>query len=596
MEPINYETPVDETNYTMRKQNYDRRKKELEYKQKRIKKEEKKFRKENKKENEKRASQIKRLQKKIQNKKTGLFRKLVIVTMILIINILIICWNLLSYSKAFMKYNNILAQSQIDEEYNEKLETYNQLVAQKAEEERKLVEQKAEEERKTEINLLEKEIFGEETDITVATNGNQNEYIEALSRYPENAIKRCAATGGSNYYIYTRKIDLDKYYITDSGTDVIYPGAIIKGNSLFSNNAYTLITEKRAPIYLTSNHEDGYSVEVKNPNYGTVSDALRTFQTQISSQNAKEWTYEAKIVTSSEELNATLGIQAGSSSTNIGANLGWSSSEESTTIAVIFTQTYYTISVAPNVKATDFFEGDIHLEKLGKYEPAYVSSVDYGRMITMFVTADMTQKELSAKVNGCFKGVGISAGLEKLEKTEGLELSYFFYGGNTSNISTAIDEKEGSKGIIGDIKTFFVGESKENVVNRINSYIDANSELVNPVPLSYELKYLSDNAFVPKMSISRQEIFCDQNIKMVHLKLSKDTDKSFIINFPEGTLKVDQANFLWNTDMPINLNGSFDGKAFEIPLDGSMSGDYSFPLKQMSNVELNISITDVDER
>lgn len=568
MEPINYEIPVDKNNYMERKQNYDRRKEELEYKQKKIKQQQSKIRRETR----KRASQINRLKRKIHHKNAGLFRKfLVIITVIVLIS-----GSAMSYNQAVAERDE--AKAQMDAKYNEK------------------VEKEAEEDRKKQINLLEKDFWGEEVDMSAATNGNPNEYIAALSRYPENKIECCATVDGSNYYIYTGKIDLDQYYITNSGTDVIYPGAIIKGNSLFSNNAYTLIAENRAPIYLTSNHDDGDLIEVKDPNYGTVSSALRAFQSQINSQTVKEWTYEAKIVTSNEELNATLGIQAGSSSTNLGVNLGWNSAEESTTMAVIFTQTYYTISVVPNSKAMDFFEGDIDLEKLGKYEPAYVSSVDYGRMITMFITANMSQKELSAKVNGCFKGVGISAGLEKLEKTEGLEISYFFYGGNTSNISMAVDEKEENKGIIGDIKTFFVGESNENAVNRINAYIDANSELINPVPLSYEIKYLSDNAFVPKMSILDQEIFCDQNTKIVHLELSKDTDKAFVINFPEEASKIDQANFLWNTDMPINLSGSFDGNTFEIPLDGSMSGDYSFPLNWLGNIKLNISITDVNER
>ncbi len=100
------------------------------------------------------------------------------------------------------------------------------------------------------------------------------------------------------------------------------------------------------------------------------------------------------------------------------------------------------------------------------------------------------------------------------------------------------------------------------------------------------------------MSILRQEIFSAENAKMVHCELDKATDKSFEIDFPEGTLQVDHANFLWNTSIPISLTGSYDGKTFEISLDGSMSGKYSFTLngQWLSKVNLNISITDVDER
>lgn len=63
------------------------------------------------------------------------------------------------------------AIAQMDEEYNEKVEIYNQLVA-----------QKAEKERKAEMNLLREENLGEGTDIMIADNSDQNKYIADLSR------------------------------------------------------------------------------------------------------------------------------------------------------------------------------------------------------------------------------------------------------------------------------------------------------------------------------------------------------------------------------------------------------------------------------
>lgn len=423
-----------------------------------------------------------------------------------------------------------------------------------------------------------------------------HKYIANLERYSSVPLQKKATVDGQSYYINTDIIELSDYYISDSGIDTIFPGAIIKGDSLFQNNTYALVSANRTPIYLTSNHSDGYSIEVDNPDYGTVSDALRIFQSNISDQNAKEWTYNMRLIKSTEELNATLGIN--SKAGNNSLNIGISNSQENTTIAVIFKQVYYTVVANPKQNSAAYFQEGTNLECLGYYEPAYVSSVDYGRMVTLLITSNMSEDKLSAEVGACFTGVNISAGVEKLEKMEDVNISYAFYGGKTDNVSLAVGNEGQEEGVFGRISTFFMGDDKETAVDRINAFIDNSSGLVNPVPVSYELKYLSDNSIIPTLSIYKQEIFAAENAKLVNIELTEKPKENFEVIFPTGTMRIGDNSFLWDERIPILLEGTYDNNAFSVVVDAYASGRFSYSIRKnfAQNTVLNLYISEVKEQ
>lgn len=423
-----------------------------------------------------------------------------------------------------------------------------------------------------------------------------NTYITNLDRYPNVSLKKDTTMGGQSYYIYTDIMGLTNYYVSDSGTDTIFPGAIIKGESLFQNNAYTLVSANRTPINLTSNHSDGYSIEVDNPDYSTVSDALRAFQADINEQNAKEWTYDMKLIKSTEELNATLGV--GGASGNNSLNIGISNSQENTTIAIIFKQTYYTVVANPKQNSANYFQEGTNLECLGYYEPAYVSSVDYGRMVVLLVTSNMSEDKLSAEVGACFNGVSINAGMEKLKTIKDVSIFYAFYGGKTDNISLVIGNEGQEEGLIGKITSFFAGEDKETAVDRINEFIDSNSDLVNPVPVSFKLKYLSDNSVVPTMNINKQEVFVAENAKEVTIDFEKSPKKNYEIIFPDGTMRIDDNSFLWDERVPLLLEGTYDDHAFSVFVDAYESGklSYSIPINFFWDTEIILNISEVKEQ
>lgn len=569
-----YNDPIDKSNYFSRKRDYKKNLKYFKKRKKAIQSEYDKI----KKHDNKYQLRIEKMEKKMDS-----FKPLKKSSACVMLIVVCIFMGITGFVRAYADYQEKIVQ--LDFGYQEKVAQLEFDYSQK--------------EKSDELNKIWDEVFDENdrADALIINKNNLQEatdYISELNRYPEEPLQRIVSQDGIEYYLYTEKYDIKKYYVSDSGTDVIYPGAIIRGDSLFHNNSYTLISANREPIFLTANHEDGFTLEVEHPAYGTVSDALRNFQNKFSTQNAKEWTYEIKTITSNEELYATLGVSAGIAQTGFGVNVGRSSSNENSTVTIIFSQIYYSVVSEPKNNAADYFEEGTVLNSFGVYEPAYVSSVDYGRMVSVIVTADMSQEELNAKLNASFQGVGINAGLEKLKKEKKIGVTYSFYGGSTENISKAVEQDEKDTGIMGSIQAWLFGKDKEEAINKINEFIDSNNELINPVPISYELKYLSDNAMVPAMSINRQDVFRAENARTVTIELTKEPKSGFSIYYPMGTLKMDESTFLWDCTVPVSLEGIYDGESFAVSLEEDMDGKVSSPIN--SKVALNLYISDVNVR
>ena len=327
-----------------------------------------------------------------------------------------------------------------------------------------------------------------------------NEYIASLLRHPEGKSESLSFMG-KPYYLVNDAVKLNKYNVLDTTTNVIYPGAIIKGDSLFRGNNYTVIETERAPIDIISNQTGGTVKSISNPNYSNVILALNQYAETYAGDVSKEWTYELQSISHTDELNINLGIGVGDFQLGVGLD----SSEQQSTIAVVYTQIYYTVSTEPKKSASDYFKEGADLKILGVYEPAYVSSVDYGRKIILLVSGELSEKELSAKLDALIDGVQIGIAIGKIQKDEKLNCQIITYGG--ADMAGILQTSDKNKGIVGEVKEWlWGGDDNDGVADRLNDFLINKDSLINPVPVSYRLKYLSDNEQVPAMYIKTEEI------------------------------------------------------------------------------------------
>ncbi|MCM1144710.1 MAG: thiol-activated cytolysin family protein [Blautia sp.] len=330
-----------------------------------------------------------------------------------------------------------------------------------------------------------------------------NTYIAALKR--QKLGQDVATLGKVSCITNTTGYELSEYIIAGDGNTVIFPGAVIKGNSLFQGTAdYTLLPLERSAMSLTSNQPGGYSAQVENVNYQSVSEILNRCADKNEGQSAKEWNYYMQVIRSREELEANLGIQT---PLNLaGMEFGASEKMELSSVAVVYRQTYYTVSVEPKRNAAEYFTNVTDLTVFGEYEPAYVSSVDYGRMVVVLIQGNMSEEELGAKVSACIQGVGIEAGLTNICTDTSLTWNIYQFGGEQKDVGMITDTSEKTSGLVEKWNEFWSGsESQDTVETRINDFISTDASAVNPVPIAYTLKYLSDNSYVPAMVILERE-------------------------------------------------------------------------------------------
>lgn len=379
-----------------------------------------------------------------------------------------------------------------------------------------------------------------------------NAYIASLDRVVKGL--QTEAYGPVTCFTDTQTYDLSGYTIADSGNTVIFPGAVLRGDSLFQGTAeYTLLSLERTPMHLTSNQVGGNSAEIENVSYRGTMEFLDRCAEKNEGQAAKEWNYYMQICRSSAELKASLGVEL----PNFGGfEFGSTNNTETSSVAVIYRQIYYTVDAEPRRSATDYFQNDADMEALGDYEPAYISSVDYGRMLVVLIEGNMSSEELGAKVNACIKGVSLSAGLANIRMDSEITSQLFQYGGEQKDAGMITDTSEKTLGIVNKWNEFWNGsDDKDTVETRINDFIRTDAPATNPMPIGYTLKYLSDNSYVPAMMVTGQRTMLADRDAVRQVKITTDIwvdwDESEITDMPIYTTETSakyEYEFLWDSE------------------------------------------------
>lgn len=430
----------------------------------------------------------------------------------------------------------ITEYERVRKEYNLKLQEYevkkSELAVElgkKIEEQKQRVElenKRKEQEKKIELanyeTQFEKEVLqGRENKVQSCLVSDENkdkinEYIKDLYRYSESKIEQDSLNGES-YYLIKDYIMLGKHSLTDSTNNAIYPGAILKGDSLFKGD-YTVIPIERTAINLMSNQSNGKTKTVINPNYSNVTKTLNEYADEYLGDVSKEWKHQMIETSTSQELNLSLGLGTEEFNVGIGAN----SKKKLSQMAVVYTQIYYTVSAEPKNSAFDYFAKGVDLKVLGGYEPAYVSSVDYGRKIILVISSDLSQEELSAKVSGMISGVPVNAGIESIVTNGEMTEEIYVYGGEDG--SSILENPDSDDGALGEVIKQLVREddNDQTKIERVNAFIANGNKLTNPLPVSYNLKYLSDNAPVPAMYINREEVMLAEDTQVITLSSKKE--------------------------------------------------------------------------
>lgn len=303
---------------------------------------------------------------------------------------------------------------------------------------------------------------------------------------------------------------LDDLLILNPTHGIVWPGALVRADQELVRGAPTPIQLRRAPMWLSVDLPGigGNGVfAVEDPSHGTVQAAIdRALDSWNDHQYREGYVsksrsrYESTFVYSSEQLAAALGVSYGSLKGSLATQFQTTTSRTSEVAAVLFKQVFYTVTFDPPSRPGAVFHASVTADDVrGQVStdapPAYVGSVDYGRILMLRIetSSDTRHEELDAAVKYLGAHAKVSGDHRKtLEKSK---VTLITIGGNAEVNARAVDASH-----IGDL---------DEVIQGRNALYSKD----NPgQPIAYTIRFLKDGRLA-KMGYSTDytELVCERH-------------------------------------------------------------------------------------
>lgn len=372
---------------------------------------------------------------------------------------------------------------------------------------------------------------------------------------------------------YDIRSNFEDVAIFDPTLGVVYPGALVIGNGQMLDGSPQPLQIQRAPMRLRLDlpgiGEKG-TLEVSNPDYGTVQTALdeglEYWNSEIAPQGyeiASNAYYESTTAYTSQQMSLDLGVGVEwASGSSFESQFSYSNTSEKRVAAILYRQVFYEVTMVTPDSPAEVFGNSVDIDRVKSLmnsdaPPAYVSSVQYGRiiMVRMETTSNETSVQLDAALEYASIGKDVNADVEAKYKSilEQSTINVVTIGGNAEVASRVITGSDvASSGGL------------NYVINEGSLYSRDNPG----APIAYTIKYLKDNriakmgyntdyrleecqtyAYVHKNARLRKTIGVDVRFRFSYKKRGTQTTEE------TDWKKVDEKNIFFNMSPP---NGAHD--------------------------------------
>ncbi|MDO5607973.1 MAG: thiol-activated cytolysin family protein [Capnocytophaga sp.] len=318
-------------------------------------------------------------------------------------------------------------------------------------------------------------------------------------------------TTGKNQYEYLTTVQ--KQYlvaplsiVSETMTDVIYPGSMLRGDSFVQGNYDPLVLRNEYnPVNLSLTLRGDISVsESVKP---ALSQVRSTMNDLIARQKEKVdysfvpsvFNYESNEITTTESFKRSFKIHAkakvlsGLVKAKFSFEENQSSSNQKRYVMVSFRQFLYNASVDPQ-HYSSWIQGDIDVSDMGGYEPLYISSVDYGRVGYILVETEKSTEEMSKMIKASLEVAVQYANVESSTKLS----------------------KEFQKMFEQNKVQVMISGGPLELGNQVNSYESfvkfvqmptAENLTKTSVPIAYKVRRVKDNTEVQVLDTFTENIF-----------------------------------------------------------------------------------------
>lgn len=274
---------------------------------------------------------------------------------------------------------------------------------------------------------------------------------------------------------YSAAAGFNEQIVLNPQTDVIYPGALVKGESIL-DGSYILIPANRKPITISTSLTGGatVSVVVQDPKLSTVREAINALMDQEYDVPPANMGFTIEQAYSEEQLEMSLHASYKMFGVSIKGGFDYSNSSIKTRLVAKFIQNYYTLDMDLPNRPSDLFEDDVDRALIGTYMPMYVSTVTFGRMALFTIESELDEEQVRTFLDGSYASIDAqtSSDFESLKAHSTMKV--YILGGSGSASGATIDGWEAFKNYIREGGNF----SKESP----------------GAPIAYKLRYIRDNS------------------------------------------------------------------------------------------------------
>jgi hypothetical protein len=269
-------------------------------------------------------------------------------------------------------------------------------------------------------------------------------------------------------------------------------GAVVQGQGvelgLGSLREVPVEASKRVGFKLTTDFiKTNNSRQISNPSASTVQNAIGSLVQGVSSKRTGSSMYYDKSTSFSEQQAAlSVGLDAHYLTAQASAAIKTKQNATTHSVTAYFIERAFTVKLDLEGRygASAFFNNSFTMDDAdrlvdsnlmtSKNLPCYVNSVTYGRILAFTVTADKSESEITAAIDGSFNTVSAGASLDvnssNLLNAESTHISIVSYGG-TQDATVAM------------IKS-----------GKLEDYFKNGTPLTAMKPISYTVNALKDNA------------------------------------------------------------------------------------------------------
>ncbi|MBN2767450.1 MAG: thiol-activated cytolysin family protein [Paludibacteraceae bacterium] len=312
-----------------------------------------------------------------------------------------------------------------------------------------------------------------------------NEYLTAMKSIEaempavvEPTVESVENDTTDEYYYHTEYYQAaagyDEQMVLNPQTDVIYPGALVKGESIL-DGTYTLIAAKRKPITISTSLLGGAnaSIEVQDPKLSTIREAVNALMKQEYDVPYANMSFTIEQANSEQQLDLSLRASYKGGSVNVKGGFDFSNKKVKTRLIAKFIQSYYTLDMDLPNQPSDLFEADVDRKLFGSFMPMYVSTVTFGRMALFTIESELSELEVRTFLNASYANVKGSASADFNSLQAKSTMKVYILGGSGADASGTINGFEDFKKYITEGGNF--------------------SKTSPGAPVSYKLRYINDN-------------------------------------------------------------------------------------------------------